>query len=168
MNNNTLKKARETQRKNKSKLSQYATCIFPKETRAFYSEMGQHGITEDIANLLADEMYEYFCTEPDAVFIEIFHQYKGIPTQTWYDWIEKYPYLKQKYKECKLIIASKRITILANHDPKFLKEALHTYNPKYDEINKYRAKLRDLDDSKNIPVKVVFSNLNTDNETQKK
>lgn len=167
MNNNTLKKARETLRNKPSQLSKYASCIFTPETRAFYHQIGEHGITEDIAKLLADEMYEYFCTEPDAVFIETFHQHKGIPSRTWYDWLEKYPYLKKKYQECKLIIASKRFSILANHDPKFLKESLHTYSPMYDEVNKYRAKLRDLDETKNIPVKVVFETFKPEtNETE--
>lgn len=117
---------------------------------------GQHA-TDAMIQKFADEQLTYFNEHPEAYNLGKFFTKKGVLECEYYTWVKRSPYLKRRHEFCIQLLALRRNERIAAHDPKFLTHTLHMYSPRHDEANRYKAKLRNLEDAtKEQAVKVVF------------
>lgn len=131
-----------------------------------YFLAGQHA-TEAIIQKFADEQLKFYC-ENDAYHLEEYRLRRGLAESTYYDWLQKSPYLKERHEFVKQIIALKRKKCIVKGDPKFLTHTLHMYDKRHDEANKYKARLKSLEhDDVAQNIKVVFEKFKDEKSNDK-
>lgn len=64
--------------------------------------------------------------------------------QTVYDWINRYPDIKEMYNHCKLLVGCRRRVgaLKKDFDRDTVFKDMHVYDPEWVEINKYHAELK--------------------------
>jgi len=117
---------------------------------------GEHA-TDVMLEKFADDQLEFFNTHSNALHLQEYRLRKGIKASTYDYWLERSEYLKELHDFCKELLALRRNKHIANYDPKFLTHTLHLYSPRHDAANKYKAKLKKIEEEgRSSNVKVVF------------
>ena len=154
-NNNTKPKKKDL---NEQRHFKRQEDLFTKAEQEFHLT-SQHA-TDSILERFADNQLEYFNTHPDKYHVERYRIMKGVSSDTYYGWCNSNEYLRNRHNFLMELLALRRKERVAEHDPKFLTHTLHMYSPKHDEANKYKARLKKLEEEdKKSEVKVVFEDL---------
>ena len=153
-----LKKEKKIIRKNSNKSkknTENVRTIYTREEQEFFLS-GQHA-TDTILERFADDQLAYFNSNPLVYHLEKYRIIRGVKRRTYYDWLDRNPYLKGMHAFCTEILALRRKEKISEHDPKFLAHTLHKYDMRHDSANKYKALLRSVEEeSKTQPIKIIF------------
>lgn len=88
-------------------------------------------------------MLEWSQQDDSLEIIDFLVQMK-VTRSNFYEWLTKYPDLKEGYEQVKLIIASRRRTgaLLKKYDKEMVMKDIHRYDHEWDAVNKYHAELK--------------------------
>jgi len=162
------KKRRYPKKDNKKQsLKQQRRTVYNSDEQAYY--LSGQPATDPMLERFADDQLEYYNTHTDVYNMEKYRLIRGVPKQTYFDWLKRNAYLKAKHDFCLELLALRRKERVSDHDPKFLTHTLHAYDDRHDKANKYKAALRDYEnDAKSQSIRVVFEDYkkkNTDSKT---
>jgi len=124
--------------------------------------------TDSIIEKFADDQLQFFNENQDACHVEKYRIMRGVASATYHGWLTRNPYLKRMHAFCVELIALRRKEKVANYDPKFLTHTLHMYCPRHDQANKYKAKLKNIEEEiKNQTLTVVFDDYKESDKIEK-
>jgi len=167
MNKKNEKKVQKVKYNRVKKKKESSYNLFNRDEQNFFLSAQQE--TEHIIEKFADEQLDYFNSNPTVYNLEEYRIFKGLPSKTYYSWLEKSAYLKRIHDFCLEVLALRRKKRVAEHDPKFLTHTLHMYCHRHDEANKYKARLRNIEEaSKPQEIKVTFEDYRINKEDSKK
>lgn len=136
-------------------ISEQRRTVYNTEEQSYY--LSGQPATDAMLERFADEQLEYYNTHTDVYNMEKYRLIKGVPRSTYFDWLNRNSYLKEKHNFCLELLALRRKERVSDHDPKFLTHTLYTYDERHDKANRYKASLRDLEgEAKSQQIKVVF------------
>lgn len=106
---------------------------------------------------IARELIEYCRTNQRALSIEKFRIHKGIPSDTWWSWEERYPFFKKAHKEAIAILANKRYEMAAFRevDKDVIFRDQYRFDPKAGEDDQRKAELKN-QETANTPPTVIY------------
>ena len=109
--------------------------------------MREMPITDAYLDRLAEDMLKYYEDNPESLYIYEFLDSRRIHSTSFDRWKARYPNLQYIYSLVLQMLATRREKSAWNKGGAvtiFVKTQ-HLYDPKWDEINKYHAKLREPD-----------------------
>jgi len=90
----------------------------------------------------ADDQLDFIILNKDAIHINEFYLSKGIIRRTYYSWLEKSDYLKQRHELGKEIIGLRREKKMIKNNPSTLAHTLYQYSESWGDADKYHADLK--------------------------
>jgi len=101
-------------------------------------------ISTDKLENLAKELVQYCMEDPTATLTKFAVQLKGVPWDTFIQWVDKFPILNEAYKNAKIIIGDNREAgALKNElNDKIVLRSLPMYLERWKEAEEWQYKLK--------------------------
>lgn len=105
--------------------------------------MSMKPITESTIDMLAKEVVDWAHNSDMALKITLFPRSKKIPTQTWYEWVGKYPKLRAAHIEALRCIGDRREIGVINRelDGTMIKDSMYMYDDAWKEMAEWKNKM---------------------------
>ncbi len=132
-------------------------------------------INEAFIERFASDMLQWATSEDKSLNnlkITQFPRSKKVPMQTFYDWVNKHPIIKEAYLESMAAIGDRREIggMTREYDSSMIKSTMHLYDSKWKESEEWRAKIKADADNKNqalVITNTIYKTLPKENEETK-
>ena len=111
-------------------------------------------ITEAFTHRFAAELIEW-SRQDDVLILKEFYLDRGIPRNTFYDWVNKYEVIKHAYNTAKERIGARREKggMMRKFESSIISNSMPIYDADWKELLEWKAKMRN--DTQDNTVKVV-------------